>query len=790
MVQCTKIVKFITIDSETDLSPYLFKMPIYFSRHISLIKLFNIQEKPTSLHFAEILKELYFQFFQSDLLLKDSYLCLAQAEKAFSQLLQLLKEEGDTLCLQEYYLLDEDDSLHPQCRLVYNDAPWYQSRLKKGYYHFMKQLMQEQKGNFCLPECLEVCLLSSLIAEEISDCTFIEDNGCMRERLARQSPGQSNGCEFVIALKLIIKSPQFKTGLKRIIHHQTGKAPSQKDEAIVNILDDLEFKCYHKIETVLNDTAKNQPIPDSRRNVFCALNNSTEMCIAPHTSKLDEVVNTISLKLNSYLNNMVHNDLHIVQMIKSSKPEDIKEKLDQLHIKPYNEGTSSSKTVGDLLRKFPNDSDQVVFENFCIKEQVIYWNSEGKGILATIQSVKSDENDDSVIFNKSIKLTINDNKETDDATLFCVSKLLNPSQIKSLNLNGRQTEQAISGDLLLYDIPHECEDEAIAWITGVVEYCDTLTPQQHYFVLERLKFYAHYYLVICNQAQHIYDAISNILYSAIYKIKSLLQNLNNRMQGHDYGISQSLTTGSFYSPFGQSRSSFIRPRGATHGYHRGPSGGYRFNPIAGVPPSTWGPPTVVEERPQVNFQEAYIWYHQASADYQACKCLIESTTASTSMPGGFKCQHCAMVCFLSHEIVDLCLKALCYAFVGLKNNLKSAGNILMFYKELTKSSLCPTLDIEQCIHQVSEYDRSTRFPDAHVPSEPPCCVYDETDAYNAFIAAQQVFKCAGQKLSSADNQGIMTLPLIPVKGIEIDKWLHRYFVMSKYKCGICKFLTL
>jgi len=232
------------------------------------------------------------------------------------------------------------------------------------------------------------------------------------------------------------------------------------------------------------------------------------------------------------------------------------------------------------------------------------------------------------------------------------------------------------------------------------------------------------------------------------------------MQGHDYGISQSLTTGSFYSPFGQSRSSFIRPRGATRGYHRGPSGGYRFNPIAGVPLSTWGPPTVVEERPQVNFQEACIWYHQASADYQACKCLIESTTTS-SMPGGFKFQH--LVCFLSHEIVDLCLKALCYAFVGLNNNLKSAGNILMFYKELTKSSQCPTLDIEQCIHQVSEYDRSTRFPDAHVPSEPPCCVYDETDAYNAFIAAQKVFICVSQKLSSADSQKMMKLSIIPLK---------------------------
>ena len=137
----------------------------------------------------------------------------------------------------------------------------------------------------------------------------------------------------------------------------------------------------------------------------------------------------------------------------------------------------------------------------------------------------------------------------------------------NLHIDGQETEQLISGDLLLYDIPHECKDEAIDWITGVVEHCDTLTPQQHCFVLERLKFYAHYYLVICNQAQHIYDAISNILFSGIYKIKSLLQNLDNRIQGYDFGISQSLTTAPFCNAFSQSRSSFIRPRGATCGYY-------------------------------------------------------------------------------------------------------------------------------------------------------------------------------------------------------------------------------
>ena len=102
---------------QEDLSPYLYKMPVYFSRYIGLIKLFNIQEKPTSIHFAEILKELYFQFCQPGLLLKESHLCLSHAEIAFAQLLELLKEEDGNPHQQVYYLLDEDDSLYPESEL-------------------------------------------------------------------------------------------------------------------------------------------------------------------------------------------------------------------------------------------------------------------------------------------------------------------------------------------------------------------------------------------------------------------------------------------------------------------------------------------------------------------------------------------------------------------------------------------------------------------------------------------------------------------------------------------------
>ena len=784
VVQCTRLVKFMPI--KQDFSPYLFKIPNYFSKYVRLIKMFEIQEQPTSIHFAKILEALYLQFSHSKLPLKKSHLCFTQAKVASTQLLELLNEESIDQNEEVYYLLDEDDNLHPHKELVYNDAPWYRSRLKDGFYHFMKEPVQDKKERFSLPKCLKIPFLSLLVREKISECIFLGDNECVHERLARQSPDQSDGCKYVISLKSIIKSKQFKNGLRRIIHHQTGYAPNQKDETAISKLDKLEFKCYYNLETVLEDINTNDVISDLPEKIYCAIHDKDKMCIAPHICEsvnpndshppnLDEVVNEISLKLNSYLNNMIHDGLHIVQMLKSDKPDSIEKRLDLLHVKHYNEGMHSSTIVGDLLKEVPDDSDWVMFENFDIKEEVIYWNSTGNGILAIIQSMNTDKDTDDN-FSTSITVTINDNKDTEVTTLFCISKLLHPSQIQSLNLDGKQAEQAITSDLLLYDIPHKSEDEAIAWITKIVKYCcyDLSSLKQRCIILKRLKFYSHYYLVICNEkAQHIYDVIKNVLEGAIYDTELLLQKLDDSIQDDDQDVSQQVAAELFINAFSQSRLPFIQPHHSTLGYYQVSSGGFRRNPTAaaaaaaGIQFSPWRPFPVAEERPQVNLQEAQIWYHQASAQYKACKHMIEYTTTS-SMPGGFKCQHCTLVCFLSHEIVDLCLKALCYAFVGYKNNLRSADNILMFYKELKKSLQCPSLDIEQCVHQVCEYDRSTRFPDAHVPSEPPCCVYNEIDAYSAFNAAEKVFECVREKLSTAESPGTINLYSTPPKQGNFD----------------------
>ena len=759
IVSSSKMVRFIS--DQQDYSPYLFRVPKYFSQYVKLIDYLDISDQPTSLHFAALLKEIYCEFHNSNMFLKSSPTCLPQAENAYYELIRLLRDNNANSDQQKYCLLGEDNELYHQDELVYNDAPWYSERIKKGFAcNFIKQPLPDKKGKHTLPDCLKVPLLSSLLTEEIQQSVRSEENECHFERLAKQENTGDHGCEFIKTLNYIVKSKQFKIGLKRIIYHETKDIPTQTDEAVINTLDNLQFKCYHNIPTVLRSIKTNEVISGSEKDVLCAIYNNTntshnqeggaEMLVACHSSKPDEVVNAISQKLNTFLNNMVKDGLCIIEMIKSGSLNDIEIKLDQLHVQPYHEGICSSKlVVGNVLREAPIPSDQVVFVNFSPEEMVVFWNPKGDGILAKVKSI-----DSAKVNIKSLTVVTDGDNNAINTTTWCISKLLNPSQVQNLNLNGDRTKPIITGDLLLYRIPHKSEEEAVSWIHDIIKYCNNVSHQQKCFILKRLKYYTHYYLMICNNAQPAYQAVLSILNKAIADIDKGSQNESTSVSSSHQGFTQQISYGFHFSnAFCQpQRVSFHRSRG-TMGVYSTSSGFVQLN-APHIRTAPWDPPAEIETRPQVNLQEAQIWYCQASADFQTCEHLIY--TKSLNNPSNFTCQHPALLCFLSRQVVEKCLKALCLATCGLNKDIQDAENIVLLYNYL--SSCLNDKSLEECVHQVSEYDRSTRFPDAHVPSQPPCCVYDEIDAYNAFIAAEKVIKYVKDKLN--DDQGVCATSLV------------------------------
>ena len=771
IVSPSKMVRF--IGDQQDFSPYLFRVPKYFSQYVNLIDYLDICEEPTNLHFSDILKEMHFQFHSSNL--KNSPWCLSQAEAAYYELLRLLRYDNTHCDQQVYYLLGEDNEVYDQDKLVYNDAPWYSERIKNGFAcNFIKQPTPDAKGKYTLPSCLKVPHLSSLLTEEIQQSVLLTDNECFDERLARQE--NATGCKYIKTLNCIIKSEQFKLGLKRIVFHETKDPPTQADESIINTLDDLEFKCYCTITTVLRSVKTNEIILGSEKEVLCTVCNSkntshiqgseVEMFVACHALNPDEVVNAISQKLNIYLNHMVKDGLYIVEMIKSCSLEDIERKLDQLHVQPYHEGTSPSKiVVGKTLKGTPDSSDQVVFVNFSLGEMIIFWNDNGDGVLARIKSLNTEENSNVNI--KTVTIITDDDNDDDSikTTIWCISKLLNPLQVEGLNLCGDHTKQITTSNLLFYGIPHKSLNEASSWIHDMLEYCNDLSQKQKCFVLRRLKFYTHYYLMVCNNAQPAYQAISSILDEVINAIDVTSQNNSINVQSSHRQVYPRQMMGGydFTNAFCQPQTvSFHRSHGTT-GVYRGSSGGFYSN-VPQVHTTPWAMPAKVDSRPQINLHEAQIWYYQASADFEACERLIDDK--SPKIPSKFLCQQPALLCFLSHEVVEKCLKALCFVTSDLDKDIKNTENIVFLYNHLSK--FLKDNILEECIHQVSEYTRSTQFPDAHVPSEPPCCVYDEVDAYNAFYAAEKVVKYVKDKL--CDDHGVYKAPLVWSKTLRKGKF--------------------
>ena len=758
MVSSSKMIKF--SPDQLDFSPYLFRMPKYFFQYVKLIDSLDISEEPFSLHFAEILEKIYFQFYNSGgLFLKNSPLCLSKAESAYFELLRLLRHDNACSDPQEYYLLGEDNELYHQSELVYNDAPWYSERIKDGFTcNFIKEPLPDPKGKQSLPSCLKVPYLSSLLSEEVKQSVRSDDNECFEERLAKQQQQNTPACKYIKTLNTIIKSAQFKFGLKRIIFHETKDIPTQLDENVINTLDNLEFKCVCSITTVLREIKTNEIVSGSEKDVLCvicnsenALYNKVEMFVTCHALNPDEVVNAVSQRLNTYLKNLVCDGLYIVEMIKSSSLNDIKRKLDQLHIQPYHEGTCSSKmVVGKCLKKSPDLSDQVVFVNFSPGEMIIFWNPNGDGILAKVKSVNTAEAGNM----KSVTIiTGDDDRDTIKTTIWCISKLLNPSQVEDLNLHGDRAKQITTGNLLLYSIPHKSEDEASSWIYDILKYCNDLLHGQKRFVLTRLKFYTYYYLRVCNNAELVYQAISSILDKAINDTDKLSQNQSICIQGSCQDFSWQATDNyCFSNAFCQPQRMSFHSSHGTSGFFRGSSGFFHLH-APQVHTNTWDRPAEVDSRPKINLLEAQIWHYQASADFQACERLIYDK--SVNNPSNFVCQQPALLCFLSHEIVEKCLKALCFATCGLSKDIKDTENIVFLYNYLSKYLKDESL--EECVHQVSEYDRRTQFPDAHVPSEPPCCVYDEIDAYNAFNAAEKVVKYVKDKIRNDQEVCIASL---------------------------------
>ena len=261
--------------------------------------------------------------------------------------------------------------------------------------------------------------------------------------------------------------------------------------------------------------------------------------------------------------------------------------------------------------------------------------------------------------------------------------------------------------------------------------------------------------------------------------RSQLRQINaNSQPASAQTTSSSATT--FTNAFSQP---VIHSAPTTGGLFRTSTGGYRSRrarqprrpPVSVWNQDTAGEAPSTDAPPKTNFKTAFMWLQQAIADFNAAKYFIECTRVVTEQGDSSKvsrnsgemdhppCQFPALICFLSHEVVEKSLKAMYLAKCGSTLTNQRDLNLVALYDQLSTTRCWPLKDVKDSVLKVSDHNMRCRYPDSHVPPEAPCVLYTGLDARHALAAAQEVFveacsvECFKEKLPSQPT----TLPLLP-----------------------------
>ena len=109
-------------------------------------------------------------------------------------------------------------------------------------------------------------------------------------------------------------------------------------------------------------------------------------------------------------------------------------------------------------------------------------------------------------------------------------------------------------------------------------------------------------------------------------------------------------------------------------------------------------------------------------------------------PNNKKCKYPALVCFLSHEVVEKCLKGLMYAKCGLPARLVDNTHLLTVFEEMERS-VHVTKEVKdvvkECILQVADHSNKSRYPNYHVPPCAPAHIFTTAEACEALRAAKR-----------------------------------------------------
>ena len=128
------------------------------------------------------------------------------------------------------------------------------------------------------------------------------------------------------------------------------------------------------------------------------------------------------------------------------------------------------------------------------------------------------------------------------------------------------------------------------------------------------------------------------------------------------------------------------------------------------------------------------------------------------------CRFPALVCFLTHDVVEKCLKGVMYAKCGLDNSLATSNMIVQLMENIEKSTVFTEQFkrvVRECTMQINEHIAKSRYPNYQVPPCAPAEVYTVLQATEALAAATRLMRESRRLPSVGELIGDMDVPVAP-----------------------------
>ena len=700
----------LSFDNQIDCSffPFLYTVPRKYGAYEHLMKRLGATEKFTSLQFANVLQAIREKCNNT----KMNPDLSEKAKMAMGALFRslLIENQGGNetkIChLKELFLPSDKEVLVKSNDLIRKISPNIRTALASRtnlnvLFPLEKcDLPREKEQEYfnALPEHLRPKLMDDLFKKVL-------DPECLNDRCP--SGQEDSPCEFISRYMLIIKSPEFQSCLVRLLKHKKNSnqlTEDEQDRLSVFGTDKFEIICMRDIKVHLIDKATDEPLANSSIQYHCYADEnhgSWKLYVKHNTGETQAILMSYCIdRISRWIFDST--SLHCISsMLLCKSPSKLRGILDQLNIaEDFSE--EELKIGGEVPAVF----------HYLLQQNPLFIFRAGEIVAYGMDTNETDEEMEDGLMTMTFLLakviSRVDETDSDDSYDFTAEYLIDlgnrRKKVSVIDLykfvQNDAPENHIT-DLIPFTgdptIMPSSLDEGKREIREALIKAWRLPPKLRQKVIRRLFLRWHP------------DKNPDNVEFAQEMFKFLLSEIK-RMEDEESNIDNSCNFTTLFTGWNRQ----ARRQRDTYSNFRANSG---FSTRS------------TSDYTYPNVSEARRWLKQAKRDLEAAQLLFSSSSQSFD----------ALVCFLSHQVVEKSLKAALYAKCGLTDDQLHTHDVYSLACNVCRLRGSPA-EITDMAIVVSNYYLTTRYPNQQPGSIVPADAFGAEQSKRALENASRLLE--------------------------------------------------